>query len=196
VDSFSGGSSDANIETHPPGFLPLREFYAQLAQTHIPFALILDGCLRMDEFERMRSELGIISDKGQNVFVYVGPEGAAGDNLSRLGTLQEHVADTRLYLHSNNVVLLAAKPGTYASSRRDPDNTLSEVGPCLRASPSCTAPPITTQTAQAWPISWEDSRTSTVSARSHPQDRSVGAIRLNLGRWPARKVIPVADQRR
>jgi hypothetical protein len=83
----------------------------------------------MDEFERMRSELGITSDKGQNVFFYVGSEGGAGGSLSRLGTLQEHVADTQPYLHSKNLVLLAAKPGTYASSRPSPDNTWSEVGP-------------------------------------------------------------------
>jgi hypothetical protein len=120
---------DANLETLPEGFLPLRELYAQLEQTHIPFALIVDGCLRMDEFERMRSELGIASDKGQNVFFYIGPEGGAEDSLSRLGTLQEHVADTQPYLHSTNLVLLAAKPGTYASSRQNPDNTWSEVGP-------------------------------------------------------------------
>jgi hypothetical protein len=43
--------------------------------------------------------------------------------------LQEHVADTQPYLHSTNLVLLAAKPGTYASSRQNPDNTWSEVGP-------------------------------------------------------------------
>jgi hypothetical protein len=120
---------DANLETLPPGFLPLRELYAQLAQSHIPFALIVDGCLRMDEFERMRSELGIVSDKGQNIFVYVGPEGAASNSLARLATLQQHVADNQPYLHSNNVVLLAAKPGTYANSRQDPDNAWSEVGP-------------------------------------------------------------------
>jgi len=120
---------DANLETLPEGFLPLRELYAQLEQTHIPFALIVDGCLRMDEFERMRSELGIASDRGQNVFFYVGPVGGAEDSLSRLGTLQEHVADTQPYLHSTNLVLLAAKPGTYASSRQNPDNTWSEVGP-------------------------------------------------------------------
>jgi hypothetical protein len=99
---------DPNIEILPEGFLPLRELYAQLEQTHIPFALIVDGCLRMDEFERMRSELGIASDRGQNVFFYVGPEGGAGDSFSRLGTLQEHVADTQPYLHSTNLVLLAA----------------------------------------------------------------------------------------
>ncbi|MGD0832692.1 MAG: hypothetical protein ABR907_17295 [Terracidiphilus sp.] len=120
---------DANLETLPQGFLPLHELYAQLEQTHIPFALIVDGCLRMDEFERMRSELGIASDKGQNVFFYVGPAGGAEDSLSRLGTLQEHLADTQPYLHTTNLVLLAAKPGTYASSRQNPDNTWSEVGP-------------------------------------------------------------------
>jgi hypothetical protein len=120
---------DANLETLPEGFLPLRELYSQLEEAHIPFALIVDGCLRMDEFERMRSELGITSDKGQNIFFYAGPGGGAGDSLSRLGTLQEHVADTQPYLHSKNLVLLAAKPGTYASSRPSPDNTWSEVGP-------------------------------------------------------------------
>jgi hypothetical protein len=83
----------------------------------------------MDEFERMRSELGIASDRGQNVFFYVGPEGKAGDSLSRLATLQEHVADTQSYLHAANLVLLAAKPGTYASGRQDLDNIWSEIGP-------------------------------------------------------------------
>jgi hypothetical protein len=120
---------DANVETLPEGFLPLRELYAGLAQAHIPFALIVDGCLRMDEFERMRSELGIASDKGLNVFFFVGPNGDAGSALSRLGDLQEHVADSQPYLHSTNLVLLAAKPGTYAMSRPNPDNTWSEVGP-------------------------------------------------------------------
>jgi hypothetical protein len=39
------------------------------------------------------------------------------------------VADTQPYLHSKNLVVLAAKPGTYANSRQDPDNSWSEVGP-------------------------------------------------------------------
>ena len=120
---------DANLEELPQGFLPLRELYAGLTQAHIPFALIVDGCLRMDEFERMRSELGIVSDKGLNVFVFAGPNGDPGAALSRLGDMQEHVADSQPYLHSTNVVLLAAKPGTYAMSRPNPDNTWSEVGP-------------------------------------------------------------------
>jgi len=120
---------DANFETLPDGFLPLREFYSELAKANIPFALIVDGCLRMDEFERMRSELGIVSDKGLNVFFFAGPNGDAGSSLSRLGDLQEHVADSQPYLHSTNLVLLAAKPGTYAISRPNPDNTWSEVGP-------------------------------------------------------------------
>jgi hypothetical protein len=85
----------------------------------------------MDEFERMRSELGIASDRGQNVFSYIGSEGGAGDSLSRLGALQEHVADTQPYPHSKNLVLLAAKAGTYAGSRPNPDNMWSEVGPLI-----------------------------------------------------------------
>jgi hypothetical protein len=120
---------DANLQTLPQGFLPLRELYAGLTQAHVPFALIVDGCLRMDEFERMRSELGIVSDKGLNVFFFAGPNGDAGTALSGLGDLQEHVADSQHYLHSTNLVLLAAKPGTYAMSRPNPDNTWSEVGP-------------------------------------------------------------------
>lgn len=46
-----------------------------------------------------------------------------------MDTLPQHVADTQRYLRSKNLVLLAAKPGTYASSRPNPDNTWSEVGP-------------------------------------------------------------------
>lgn len=42
---------------------------------------------------------------------------------------QRYPAGGTAYLRSTNLVLLAAKPGTYASSRQNPDNTWSEVGP-------------------------------------------------------------------
>ena len=67
--------------------------------------------------------------QGSECLLFVGPNGDAGSALSRLGDLQEHVADSQPYLHSTNLVLLAAKPGTYAMSRPNPDNTWSEVGP-------------------------------------------------------------------
>jgi hypothetical protein len=120
---------DSNLESLPQGFLPLRELYSQFEQMRIPFALLVDGCLRMDEFEQMRSDLGIVSDKEQNVFFYVGPQGDEVNRLDHFASLLEHVADTQPYLHSRNPVLLAAKPGTYASSRQGPDNAWIEAGP-------------------------------------------------------------------
>src|SRR5215472_13128073 len=41
---------NANLEPLPKGFLPLRELYRQLEEAGIPFALIVDGCVRNDEF--------------------------------------------------------------------------------------------------------------------------------------------------
>jgi hypothetical protein len=129
LDARLADALDANLEILPKGFLPLRDLYAQFEKTGIPFALIVDGCLRMDEFERMRSELGIASDAGQTVFFYLGAEGGEANSMDRFATLLEHVADTQPYLHSQNLVLLAAKPGTYANGLQDPDNTWKEAGP-------------------------------------------------------------------
>lgn len=122
---------DANLETLPEGFLPLHELYRQLVQTHIPFVLILDGCLRMSEFERMRSELGIIQLGGgdHTTFVYLDANGRDAQSYVRFSTLLDRAADTQPYLHSQNVVLFAAKPGTYAIGQPNPDNTWSEIGP-------------------------------------------------------------------
>jgi hypothetical protein len=59
----------------------------QLEQTNILFALIVDGCLRMDEFERMRSELVMSLGQGPGRLLLCRPEGGAGDGLSRLDAL-------------------------------------------------------------------------------------------------------------
>ncbi len=119
----------ANTEALPEGFLPLRDLYAELSQLGAPFALIVDGCLRMDEFERAREDLHITSDPGLHTFLYVGPDGNASGALSQLGMLLTHVADNQPFLHTSNPVILAAKPGTYAFASPNPDVAWNSVGP-------------------------------------------------------------------
>jgi hypothetical protein len=89
----------ANVEKLPEGFLPLRELYSGFEQLGVPFALIIDGCLRMDEFERSREALHIVSDPSGTSFFYIGPDDQQTSALSQLGTLLTHVADNQPFLH-------------------------------------------------------------------------------------------------
>ena len=119
----------ANVELLPEGFLPLRALYSDLEKMGVPFALVVDGCLRMDEFERSREALGIVSDRSGNSFFYVGTDSGATHALSQLGVLIRHAADAQPFLHSTNPVILAAKPGTYAFAIPNPDLSWGTVGP-------------------------------------------------------------------
>lgn len=50
---------NANLEKLPPGYMPLRDLYSELDKIGIPFALLVDGCLRNDEFEQFRNSIGL-----------------------------------------------------------------------------------------------------------------------------------------
>jgi hypothetical protein len=110
--------------------------------------LVVDGCLRNDEFERFREDLGIASDSGTNAFFFVGPDQRLMRSLNEFDTYLRHFSDTLPYLRTANPVVLAAKPGTFAQPRRDPDATWIPVGPLaarlayyVRASHFDTPPP-------------------------------------------------------
>jgi len=120
---------NANLETLPSGYVPLRNLYAELDKTGIPFALIVDGCLRNDEFEQFRSGLGLVSDRETRTFFYVGPDGKLLSSLDAFDQKLRHFADGLPYLHAENPVILAAKPGTFAQPWPDPDLDWGEVGP-------------------------------------------------------------------
>ncbi len=55
--------------------MPLRELYADLENAKVPFAPIVDGCLRNDEFEQFRNGLGLTSDSSTLTFCYIGRDG-------------------------------------------------------------------------------------------------------------------------
>jgi hypothetical protein len=113
--------------------MPLRDLYAELETAEIPFALIVDGCLRNDEFEQFRNGLGLASDSSTRTFFYTGPDGKLLTSLDALDGRLRHFADSLPYLHSQNSVILPAKPGTFAQPWPDPDLDWSEVGPlCAR----------------------------------------------------------------
>ena len=120
---------NANLETLPPGYMPLRELYAELENAKVPFALIVDGCLRNDEFEQFRNGLGLSSDSSTRTFFYIGPDGKLLASLDAFDSKLRHFADGLPYLHTTNPVILAAKPGTFAQPWPDPDLDWSEVGP-------------------------------------------------------------------
>ena len=122
-------SLNANLETLPPGYMPLRDLYAELENAKIPFALIVDGCLRNDEFEQFRNGLGLTSDSSTRTFFYTGPDGKLLTSLDAFDGRLRHFADSLPYLHTQNPVILAAKPGTFAQPWPDPDLDWSEVGP-------------------------------------------------------------------
>ena len=119
----------ANVEPLPPGYLPLRYLYADLEKIHIPFLLAIDGCLRNDDFEKFRDSLGIISDPNSGSFFYVNSSQQISSSLSEFGTHLSHFADGLPYLHSDNPVILAAKPGTFALPGDNPDIAWSPAGP-------------------------------------------------------------------
>jgi hypothetical protein len=119
----------AKLETLPPGYLPLRDLYADLENAKIPFALIIDGCLRNDEFEQFRNGLGLTSDSSTRTFFYTGPDGKLLTSLDAFDGRLRHFADSLPYLRTQNPVILAAKPGTFAQPWPDPDLDWSEVGP-------------------------------------------------------------------
>jgi hypothetical protein len=109
--------------------MPLRELYAELETAKTPFALIVDGCLRNDEFEQFRNGLGLSSDSSTRTFFYTGPDGKLLASLDAFDSKLSHFADGLPYLHTTNPVILAAKPGTFAQPWPDPDLDWSEVGP-------------------------------------------------------------------
>jgi hypothetical protein len=120
---------NANLERLPLGYMPLRELYAELEGTRIPFALTVDGCLRNDEFEQFRNGLGLSSESSTRTFFYTGPDGKLLTSLDAFDSRLRHFGDSLPYLHSKNPVILAAKPGTFAQPWPDPDLDWSEVGP-------------------------------------------------------------------
>lgn len=120
---------NANLEQLPPGYMPLRELYAELETAKTPFALIVDGCLRNDEFEQFRNGLGLSSDSSTRTFFYTGPDGKLLASLDAFDSKLRHFADGLPYLRTTNPVILAAKPGTFAQPWPDPDLDWSEVGP-------------------------------------------------------------------
>jgi hypothetical protein len=120
---------NANLEPLPKGFLPLRELYSELENSNVRFALIVDGCLRNDEFEKLRAGLGIVSDSGTNTFFFVGPDQKLLTSLDQFDSYLRHFSDTLPYLRTANPVVLAAKPGTFAQPHEDPDATWTPVGP-------------------------------------------------------------------
>ena len=124
-----GDALSANLEELPPGFLPLRTLYSELEKADLPFALIVDGCLPMDEFERSREALGIMADRSRQSFFFARPDLDINESFSQLGSLMRHVMDAQPFLHSSNPVILAAKPGTLAFSSPNPDLVWDSVGP-------------------------------------------------------------------
>jgi hypothetical protein len=119
----------ANLEQLPPGYLPLREVYAELEKTRLPFLLAIDGCLRNDDFEKFRASVGIIGDQNSGSFFFVNANQQLSSSLSEFDVHLRHFADGLPYLHSENPVILAAKPGTFALPGNNPDTSWTAVGP-------------------------------------------------------------------
>jgi hypothetical protein len=166
---------NANLEQLPPGYVPLRNLYAELETAKIPFALIVDGCLRNDEFEQFRNGLGLTSDSSTRTFFYTGPDGKLLMSLDALDGRLRHFADSLPYLHTRNPLILAAKPGTFAQPWPDPDLDWSEVGPLSARIANYVHASVWDQDPQPWEKYCPTLPTTKEPERSRPRGPSVGA---------------------
>jgi hypothetical protein len=97
-----------------PGLVPLVEVHSFLAESEVPFVILVDGCYPAERMDELREEL-YLTEWGD----YFGP------NLSPdMGRYSKALGifGKRPYLTSPDPVVLAAKPGTLAPIRRHPWN--------------------------------------------------------------------------
>jgi len=105
----------------PPGLLSLRQVHESLAAAGLPGALLVDGCMKNEEFEAFRRELGFELLPGERDFAYVGDAEFITTEMGDFANRLRDFANDRPYLRGDIPVILGAKPGTYAFAQPHPD---------------------------------------------------------------------------
>jgi hypothetical protein len=110
----------AEAELAPrPGTLDVAVLQRHLAEAHIPYVLLIDGCLEDPNYQQARDRLGIVIDPHGGEPRYVGPRDAGSALRSQLEELRNYPIDFP-YLKGKDPIVLGATPGTPAYAEPNP----------------------------------------------------------------------------
>lgn len=109
-----------------PGLVPIAELYRELAETGVPFAIVVDGCYAAEAISKVREELQLTP--------WGDFYGVADGGPAQVREYQEALRayGQAPYLRSSNPVIFSARPGTVASVVKHPffgGDLISEVAP-------------------------------------------------------------------
>jgi len=124
---LTADSQSNNYQTDVSASLSLREVYEKLESSGKRFVLFVDGCLQSERIDEFRDSLGLVLPGGHGQMHYIGPEDLITNELRLYSDAVDAFADEHDYLHTNNPVILAAKPGTVAPGVADPLNEWGSV---------------------------------------------------------------------
>lgn len=97
-----------------PGLIAVAELHREFAEAGVPFAIVVDGCYPAEAMDKLRTELRLTP---------WGDYYGLGDGAMRETREYQRVLRTygeAPYLRSDNPVIFAAKPGTFAPVVRHP----------------------------------------------------------------------------
>jgi hypothetical protein len=131
---LQAGADDGEVERSIPqtdwtrgergdAFLPLRELHGALGSAGLPFLLLVDGCMESKVVQTRLAEGGFVYDPMRpGTMIYQGPRELLTSEDARLFTAtQADFGQTEPFLRGANPVSFAAKPGTFAVARNNPD---------------------------------------------------------------------------
>lgn len=114
------------------GTLDVAVLQRHLAEAHIPYVLLVDGCLEDPNYAQARDRLGIVVDAHGGEPLYVGPGDSGSALRAQLEELRNYPTDFP-YLKGKDPIVLGATPGTAAYAETDPIWQLgAPVGPIAR----------------------------------------------------------------
>ncbi|MCP3142651.1 hypothetical protein [Pyxidicoccus xibeiensis] len=113
----------------PAQVVSLRKLYDQLDASGLPFALLLDGCYEDGTFQEYVSGLGFTADPNNDRLDYIGDADVITRELSEYAQGLREFTVAQPHFRTENLVILAAKPGRVASERAHPRWALETVGP-------------------------------------------------------------------
>ncbi|MCP4701094.1 MAG: hypothetical protein GY862_30210 [Gammaproteobacteria bacterium] len=118
------------VPTEVKGFYPVSMIVKQLEDAGVPFVILVDACFEHEQMDRLRNTLNLtLSGDYYGPDIYGGPQEVIryANAIRQFGTPP--------YLHSTNVIIFSAAPGTIAGGVQDPRPTWDGrqyVGPLAR----------------------------------------------------------------
>jgi hypothetical protein len=103
------------------GFVRLADIHARLKESGIPFVLLVDGCMENNAFQSFVKSLGFTYRKDQPMLYYSGSAPVIFHEMLDLADRMRHFPDRLPYLKDTNPVIMAAKPGTVAPMKKNPE---------------------------------------------------------------------------